>query len=523
MPEPLAFGGIFPINEFRGGDWPVFCSISKWPIKTGIVTMIRSSILGIFLLAASMAKATTYYVALDGNDAHPGTELQPVRTVAKGMQLAQPGDTVLLGPGYYNEALVAVRDGAANQYITVDGQGVATVLRVAVGKPYHRLQNLTVSGYTTKNGKLLNLARGGHYCVVSNVVVDVNMAQGVVGISWENPSTKPFGPDAASNCLLVSNRVTGVLGTTVISVYGASNRLIGNYIHDVGAADFMRLWGETNWIVGNTFSNNFKVEGVGNHVDFIQTFGNNQFGSWGHVLEGNRVVKVAGQLSQLEGNVVPEIGYWTFRNNLFIDIDLQASCSVPGIAYYNNTFLRCNQVNGSHVLGFGSRAYTDPARHHTIGTNYAHGAQVLNNVFLDCGDLARDNRGWYSVSKEITNCVADYNFVAKNGYGAVKQGTKAVGEDGYDTLKWFEYHGINGGNPGFVDEGALDLRLVPNRPLLGAGTNLSFLFGADKQGAMRGSHWDIGAFQFQPGATDRPGAEVPRPSAPGGLRLVLHP
>jgi hypothetical protein len=96
---------------------------------------------------------------------------------------------------------------------------------------------------------------------------------------------------------------------------------------------------------------------LGNHPDFVQTFGNLGHGSMGHIIEGNIVKGIeSGQLTQLSGNLMKEIGDWTFRNNIFMDIALGASCTIPNVKYYNNVFYRTNYVNGGAALNFGSRA-----------------------------------------------------------------------------------------------------------------------------------------------------------------------
>ena len=46
-----------------------------------------------------------YYVAPDGNDAHPGTILQPLGTIQKAVSLLKPGDACMLRAGRYQEAV----------------------------------------------------------------------------------------------------------------------------------------------------------------------------------------------------------------------------------------------------------------------------------------------------------------------------------------------------------------------------------------------------------------------------------
>lgn len=64
----------------------------------------RSSLSG-----SSMNEATTEatFVATNGNDANPGTELAPVRTFARALSLVNPGTTLFLKGGVYQEELSA--------------------------------------------------------------------------------------------------------------------------------------------------------------------------------------------------------------------------------------------------------------------------------------------------------------------------------------------------------------------------------------------------------------------------------
>lgn len=58
-----------------------------------------------------------------GLDTHDGIT-QPVKTIARGVRLAQPGDTLNLAPGTYHESLdLSLKMGEADKPITVDGHG----------------------------------------------------------------------------------------------------------------------------------------------------------------------------------------------------------------------------------------------------------------------------------------------------------------------------------------------------------------------------------------------------------------
>ena len=64
------------------------------------------------------ANGTTYYVAKDGNDSNPGTLAEPWLTIGKANQELQPGDTVYIREGVYQESIAPINSGTSGKYIT---------------------------------------------------------------------------------------------------------------------------------------------------------------------------------------------------------------------------------------------------------------------------------------------------------------------------------------------------------------------------------------------------------------------
>jgi hypothetical protein len=489
-------------------------------MKTGRQFVLFLLLFAGFAIPAPVSGAT-YYVAKTGHDANSGTLSLPFLTVQKALDLAQPGDVVRIGPGTYAEDLSTTISGRPGAPIVLDGQNDATVRQVNLGHEYISLVNTRITGITQAYSRLLYLKSGAHHCIISNNVINANDALKVYGVQFATGDTLPFDDNAPSYNLLVSNTVENVLGTSMLAVGGNHNRIQGNRVQNGGQVDFLRLFGRSNYIVGNFFSNNYTVEGVGNHPDFVQTFGNNGVASFGHIIEGNVVRGIeGGQLTQLEGNLLPETGNWLFCNNLFIDIALQASCTIPNIKYYNNTFVRCNTVNGGHALSFGGRYYDGSSVYSgATGTNWAHGARVINNIFLDCGD-STFNKGWYAFNADLTDVVADYNYVGKVGFSKVDEDAEQryVGDPrGWSTFDWWEPHGINGGDPGLVGATTGLLSLRPESPLIDQGRSLGEV-ETDYAGNVRGvgGGYDIGAYEFYSGTTT-----ITRPGRVTGLRVAL--
>jgi alpha-N-arabinofuranosidase len=70
--------------------------------------------MAILFAATSVAAATDYHVAVDGDDANAGTRRSPFRTIQRAADLAQPGDTIIVHKGIYREEVTPPRGGLSN-------------------------------------------------------------------------------------------------------------------------------------------------------------------------------------------------------------------------------------------------------------------------------------------------------------------------------------------------------------------------------------------------------------------------
>jgi alpha-L-arabinofuranosidase len=71
-----------------------------------------------FLIAALLCASShgaEYFVATSGDDAHPGSAEQPLRTIQRAADLAQPGDTITVKAGTYREWVKPPRGGESDQ------------------------------------------------------------------------------------------------------------------------------------------------------------------------------------------------------------------------------------------------------------------------------------------------------------------------------------------------------------------------------------------------------------------------
>jgi len=66
--------------------------------------------MGAVALAGSI-HAADFHVARNGNDANPGTQAAPLRTIQRAADLAQPGDAITVHAGVYRERVSPPRGG----------------------------------------------------------------------------------------------------------------------------------------------------------------------------------------------------------------------------------------------------------------------------------------------------------------------------------------------------------------------------------------------------------------------------
>jgi len=134
--------------------------------------------------------AETYHVETRGSDRASGSEKEPLRTIACGLELAKPGDVVLVGKGEWKGPVIVKKSGTRSRRITIrGGEGSLS------GSPAIEVQGaswVTVEGFTAKGGITVSGNPQG-------VVIRGNTVEGTgVGIRLDN----------ARDALVERNRVT---------------------------------------------------------------------------------------------------------------------------------------------------------------------------------------------------------------------------------------------------------------------------------------------------------------------------
>jgi hypothetical protein len=419
-----------------------------------------------------------YHIRTDGSDtscnglsnAADSAVVRPncaFRTVQKGVNSAQAGETVLAHAGDYSSTtLTSARSGSAGKMINIQSANSESVIlgRVFLNHDYIKVAGFSMTSKEDlyQNG-LIKLA--GRYCEISgNYIYSSNPED----YQWSVGVLAP-----GSNNLVHNNTFDGKSGcpnsgrdrTTFfvpVNLQGSSNTISQNLFKDM--VDVERVFevnGAGHVISGNEVSDICWFDYNNVHLDVFQTFATGSDVPRNIIVEGNYIHDVDGQIGNIEaldGNCAAMS--WVNRNNLFVDISMEFFIHCP-MEFYNNLFIRCTQDNTASPIqaGYDGASVT-----------------VKNNAFIDCG--VSGNNGWYAGNI----AAADYNYVSTASYAA---------KSGFS-----ESHGIKGGNPQFTN----GYHIGPGSAFNDKGTTVTG-FSSDKDGTTRpqGSAWDIGPYEYAVG------------------------
>jgi hypothetical protein len=417
-------------------------------------------------MAAGLAQPATYYISTAGHDRNPGTPSAPWRTIRQAVNTMVGGDTTIVLAGKYNESVTTVRSGKAGHRITIRAFGRVVTKTFNIDHDY-----ITIDGFemTAANQAYMMTITGSHCELLNSTIHDTGASWGVLRMN----STTLTG------CLIRGNRFYSSTGPgndlPLIIVSGRNNVIEGNEIGPAKDLDVFRVWGDGNVIRDNYIHDITFSPGSVAHMDVFQTFG---VGGEGKVVarnivfERNRIINFDGQICMTEHNgSAAGMRDWDVRNNVFVNVPQQANIGIPNMRFYNNTFYNVGASNELVLYTYDS-----------LPKGESTGARIFNNIIIAAANLDRYS-GAISISGPGVS--ADYNYVANvNGFRPLRGFTEA--------------HGINGGDPRFVDVSAHVFDLRPGSPAIDQGMTLTG-FGEDFSGTARpqGRAWEMGAFEHR--------------------------
>ena len=124
-------------------------------------------VLALVVLSALRLSAATYYVRTNGNDSADGSSGTPWLTVAKAATTASAGDTVLIGPGRFEEYVTLTRSN-----VVFRGVGDASLEGFRVNDaPGITLEALTFRGAQNSLGSHVRVENDSHNLTITNCVI----------------------------------------------------------------------------------------------------------------------------------------------------------------------------------------------------------------------------------------------------------------------------------------------------------------------------------------------------------------
>ena len=170
------------------------------------------------ILGAQLVDAATYYTATTGNDANPGTEAKPFRTLNRGVKLLKPGDTLRVKSGTYAESLNNSIPGGTSWSAPVTV--AAYPGHMVTLRPTTSTNIITISGSSKRFIIIDGLIIDGTNSTSGGISIGVSGGTGAQNIRLQNLEIKNtqrsgvMGDVLASNLTLTNMRIhrTGLSG-----------------------------------------------------------------------------------------------------------------------------------------------------------------------------------------------------------------------------------------------------------------------------------------------------------------------
>jgi parallel beta-helix repeat protein len=443
-----------------------------------------------FALLGTEASAATYYVSTSGNDANNGALSTPFRTISHGSSVAQPGDTVYVRAGVYNELVRISSKGTSTAHIgirayagelpVIDGTGTAASTDLVV---FSNAQYVDFSGFEVRNSTHIGICvYPGSFLTISNNNVHGSVRNGI----WAGYSTFGTTSDLTITGNTVWNNVLENVNRTMSGGWAqaigtqSANRvtITANKVYQNYGEGIAYVLSDGGTIKNNTVYDNYSVEIYLDNAqtttvdsNLAYTTGNSNYYRSGYPASGigtaNESYSTSNPLNSdtIINNIVLNSKYGFYYSNEANGGGLQ------NVTVANNTFYK----GAVDLLWIASAAHS--------------GSVIENNIFDQVGNVMTNVAG---------SGVAYRN---NNWYGGTAGSAAGSGDILADPRL---------ANPGGLT--AADYKLTVGSPVVAAGLTLSNVT-TDYFGAPRAAAYDLGAHQLGGGAT----GDLTAPSVPSAL------
>lgn len=400
------------------------------------------------------AQGSTYYVATSGDDANPGTQAAPWRTVAKAAQTLTAGQTAIVRGGTYNERLISFAySGSAGNPITIkaatgetpvidagfttsfppDGIGEAPVFTI------DNRHHITLDGLTIRRGRTANVFIADDWpttditiqnCTLedfttgdnaASIYVNTNAARIVIKDNVIRGRQGDLRANVANGIILfnagdvtiANNEIANLVqGISYKHSLDRTDRVVveNNRIHDI--TDFGMLWSKKDAIIrNNLFYRTGLTPGHPAILVFQEAAPCGSLVSSGNQILHNTIVDISAGITVTRSTACAGAINTLIRDNLVFDYSNGEYRGLAVMPYRslsgNGTRLEHNLIASSKLSG--AHAFVGPSSYVTLPNLPASIAQA-NNL---------------TTSPVFVNAAArDYTLAANSpGKGAASDGT----------------------------------------------------------------------------------------------------
>jgi hypothetical protein len=292
------------------------------------------------LVTAPPLQADTFHVSTSGSDSASGSANAPFRTIARGLQAARSGDTVIVQGGTYAEGDLLPASGVTLQAapgerpVIQPGRRIDTIIAFGNG-----VSHVTVDGFVLDGG-----GPGGERLVQFPVYTD----KGNSHLTLQNSEVR----NGSASCLLIS---------------GSYWEIRNNHIHHCGRDTTydhgMYFSGDHSLIIGNRLDNNacFNIQNYGTYPSNYNVYEGNLLtrSGCGFVASTGHNITFKGNLMVDDGTQNPQRAMQAYVNNMqitgntFVGVSLVTRGN-SGIEIVDNIFCR-GHIQAGYALLRGNR------------------------------------------------------------------------------------------------------------------------------------------------------------------------